>query len=312
MDTIQFSNSSTMPLFGLGTWRSTRDETYSAVYDAVKMGYRHIDCAYIYGNEDVVGQALADLFAQQVVSREELFITSKLWNDSHESHHVQSSLERGLRDLRLNYLDLYLVHWPVALRYGTQFPSQPSELLSPQQAPLPTTWAALEGCQKQGLCRHIGVSNFTESKLRELMTTAVQKPEMNQIELHPYLQQQGLVDFCRANGIHVTAYSPLGANKTGSLGDVPLLDNAILGEVAAKHSATPAQVALAWCRERGVVAIPKSVRVERLAENLASLSLQLDAEDMQRIATLDCNLRVTRGELWTMQGSPYTQEWLWG
>jgi alcohol dehydrogenase (NADP+) len=308
---IKFSNNDAMPLLGLGTWRTTREETYASVFEALKTGYRHVDCAFIYGNEDVIGQAFSDAFAQKVVRREELFVTSKLWNDAHEKSAVRPALEATLRSLHLDYLDLYLIHWPVALKRGTHFPSHPDEFLSPQQAPLAETWAALEDCQRQGLCRHIGVSNFTQSKLTELLQTAKQKPEMNQVELHPYLQQPELVEFCQKNGIHVTAYAPLGAGMADEAGRVAILKNPVMLEIAQKHGCTTAQVALAWGMARGIVVIPKSVKVHRIAENFASQSVELDDSDLKRIASLDRGLRITTGALWTIEGSPYTMDYLW-
>lgn len=309
---IKFSNSDTMPLFGLGTWRSTREETYSSVYEAIKCGYRHIDCAAIYGNEDIVGEAIADAIKNGLVKRHELFVTSKLWNDSHEKQNVQPSLEKTLRDLRLDYLDLYLVHWPVALKHGTKFPQAASEFLSLEQAPISATWAALEACQKKGLCKHLGVSNFNQRMLKELMKTAVQQPEMNQLELHPYLQQPALVDFCQAHNIHVTAYSPLGAGKTNEQNAAsPLLENPVVLTVAQKHSCSAAQVILAWGMARNTVVIPKSVKPHRLKENFDAQSVRLDSGDMQQLATLDANVRITNGALWTIEGSGYTQDFLW-
>ncbi|MDR3366494.1 MAG: aldo/keto reductase [Prevotellaceae bacterium] len=306
---IKFSNNDAMPLLGLGTWRATREETYGAVFEALKAGYRHVDCAFIYGNEDIIGQALGDAFAQKIARREELFVTSKLWNDAHEKANVLPALQATLRSLRLDYLDLYLMHWPVALRRGTRFPSKPDEFLSLQQAPLAETWAAMEECRRQGLCRHIGVSNFTQRKLAALLQTATQKPEMNQVELHPYLQQPELVAFCQKNGIHVTAYAPLGAGMADEAGKSSILKNPVMLEIAQKHRCTAAQVALAWGMKRGTVVIPKSVKPHRIAENLAAQSVALDEADMAGIAALNQNLRITTGALWTMEGSPYTALW---
>jgi len=310
---IKFSNGDTMPLFGLGTWRSTRSETYLSVYEAIRCGYRHVDCAAIYGNEDVVGNAIADAIGDELVKREELFITSKLWNDSHEKHNVQPALEKTLDDLQLDYLDLYLIHWPVALRRGTQFPKGASEFLSLEQVPISETWAALEACQKKGLCRHLGVSNFNRRMLAELMKIAVQAPEMNQVELHPYLQQNALVTFCQSHNINVTAYAPLGAGKIDAQNAVTsLLENPTINKIAQKHNCTPAQVLLAWGMVRKTVVIPKSVKPHRLKENIDALHVRLDSDDMQQIAALDSNVRVTTGTVWTIEGSGYTQDFLWG
>jgi alcohol dehydrogenase (NADP+) len=308
---IKFANNDAMPLLGLGTWRTTREETYSSVFEALKIGYRHVDCAFIYGNEDVIGQAFADAFAQKIVRRDELFVTSKLWNDAHEKSNVRLALETTLRNLRLDYLDLYLIHWPVALRRGTLFPSRPDEFLSLRQAPLAETWAALEECQQQGVCRHIGVSNFAQSKLTALLQTARQKPEMNQVELHPYLQQPELVEFCQKNGIHLTAYAPLGAGMSDEVAKPSILKNPVIGEIARKHSCTAAQVVLAWGMARNTVVIPKSVKAHRIAENFAAQNVTLDKNDLASIAALNRNLRITTGSLWTIEGSPYTVDDLW-
>ncbi len=309
---IKFSNGDSMPLFGLGTWRSTREETYSSVYEAIKCGYRHIDCAAIYGNEDIVGEAVADAIKGGLVRRHELFITSKLWNDSHEKQHVQAALEKTLKDLQLHYLDLYLIHWPVAIKHGTQFPKEASQFLSLEQAPIAETWAALELCQRKGLCKHIGVSNFNQRMLTELMKTAVQAPEMNQVELHPYLQQSALVAFCQNHKINVTAYAPLGAGKIGEQNAaIPILENPTIGIIAQKHGCSPAQVILAWGMARNTVVIPKSVRAHRLKENFDAQSVHLDSDDMLQMATLDADVRITTGAVWTIEGSGYTQEYLW-
>ncbi|MDR0710745.1 MAG: aldo/keto reductase [Prevotellaceae bacterium] len=309
---IKFSNNDAMPLLGLGTWRTTREETYNSVFEALKIGYRHVDCAFIYGNEDVIGQAFADAFAQKIVRREELFVTSKLWNDAHEKANVRPALQATLHSLHLDYLDLYLMHWPVALRRGTLFPSRPDEFLSLKQAPLDETWAAMEECQQQGMCRHIGVSNFTQGKLAALLQTAKQKPEMNQVELHPYLQQPELAEFCQKNGIHLTAYAPLGAGMSDEAGKTSILKNPVMLEIAQKHRSTAAQVTLAWGMARNTVVIPKSARAHRLAENFASQSVALDKSDLASIASLNQNLRITTGAIWTMEGSPYTMNDLWG
>lgn len=308
---IKFSNGDTMPIFGLGTWRSTREETYNSVYEAIKCGYRHVDCAAIYGNEDIVGEAIADAIKNNLVKRHELFITSKLWNDSHEKNNVLPALQKTLSDLQLDYLDLYLIHWPVALKHGTKFPTSASEFLSLEQAPISETWAALEVCQKKGLCKHIGVSNFNQHMLTDLMKTAEQVPEMNQIELHPYLQQSALVAFCQSHNIHVTAYAPLGAGKIDGSKLPQIIENPTIEIIAEKHGCSPAQVALSWGMARGTVVIPKSVKAHRIKENFASQDVHLDSDDMLQMATLDSDLRTTTGDGWTIEGSGYTYDFLW-
>lgn len=186
MTHLTFRNNDQMPLFGLGTWKSPPNDAYHAVFEAIKIGYRHIDCAHIYKNEKEIGEAFAKAFKEGWVKREELWITSKLWNDCHEEQHVLPALKQTLQDLQLDYLDLYLIHWPVAVKHGVDFASNREDFLSPEEAPLKKTWAAMEKGFELGLTRHIGVSNFNIAKLKEILATARIRPEMNQVELHPF------------------------------------------------------------------------------------------------------------------------------
>lgn len=303
-----------MPIFGLGTWKSAPNEAFEAVLEAIKAGYRHIDCAHIYKNEKEIGEALSIAFKEGWVKREELWITSKLWNDSHEEQAVLPALKRTLQNLQLDYLDLYLIHWPVALKNGVDFPKAKEDFLSPSEAPLNSTWGALEQAVDMGLTRHIGLSNFNSKKISEILSYARIRPEVNQVELHPFLPQNELLTFCRTNHIFVTGYAPLGSayrviNKEV---DFPLLlENEIIQSIAAKHDATPAQVAISWGIGRGTAVIPKSVKQHRILENLAATRLQLDKEDMVKIHTLEGPFRFTTGKAWFMEGSPYRPEDVW-
>ena len=312
---LSFSNGDQMPALGLGTWKSKPGEVGAAVKHAVEIGYRHIDCAFIYGNEAEIGAALSELFAAGTVTREELWITSKLWNDAHAPEDVRPALERTLSDLGLSYLDLYLVHWPVALRKKGPRPLQAASFVSLEEIPLSETWSAMEAVASAGLARHVGVSNFSVSKLSGLMGAA-RPPEVNQIELHPYLCQPELVSWCLQNGVHVTAYSPLGSrDRVASMkaADEPvLLDDLAVAAVAARRGCTPAQVLLRWSIERGCSVIPKSVNPGRLAQNLAAAAVTLTAEDMAELAALDRGRRYVDGRFWTVPGGPYTLESLWG
>ncbi|MCI5132871.1 MAG: aldo/keto reductase, partial [Candidatus Electrothrix sp. EH2] len=262
MKTLKFADGDTIPVLGLGTWKAEPGNVYKAVKEALKRGYRHIDCAPIYGNEVEVGRALAESIKEGVVDREDLWITSKLWNDNHAPEDVQPALEKTLTDLRTDYLDLYLIHWPVALKKGCLFPDTGADMLSLEELPLTQTWTGMEAVLEKKLCRHIGVSNFSVPKLRALLDVARIRPEMNQIELHPYLQQPEMLDFCRKNGVHITAYSPLGSpdRPSGLKGnDEPLLlTDPLIRQVAEQHGCTPAQVLINWAVQRETVVIPKS------------------------------------------------------
>lgn len=312
MKTLAFRNGDKMPALGLGTWKSARGEVKAAVRQAIELGYRHIDCASIYANEAEVGEALSSCIADGLVTREELFVTSKLWNDVHAPADVEPALRKSLAKLGLDYLDLYLVHWPVSTRSN----AGKTEILGPDEIPLASTWAALEPLAEAGLVRHIGVSNFSLPKLRALMASAQKRaPELNQIELHPYLQQGELVGACIELGVLVTGYSPLGSrDRPANLRqeDEPvLLEDPAVAQIAATHDCSPAQVLLAWAVTRGTSVIPKSVNPERLAQNLAAADIELSEDDMAALTKLDRHRRYVDGTFWCGEGSPYTLATLW-
>ena len=316
MQTLSFNSDDAMPILGLGTWKSAPGEVYDAVKVALEAGYRHIDCAPIYGNEPEVGRGLTESFEAGVASREDVWITSKLWNDAHAPEDVRPALRQTLSDLQIDTIDLFLIHWPVALKKGTQLPQSPSDFVSLDEVPITETWAAMEELVDDGLTRHIGVSNFNIPKLQTLLDTADHPPEMNQIELHPYLQQTDMVEFARENDVHLTAYSPLGSKDRPAgmkSDDEPiLLDDPTIAEIADAHDATPAQVLIRWAIHRGTAVIPKSVNEGRIKENLAAADVHLTDADMEQIATLDRQRRYVDGEFWAMEGSPYTLEQIWG
>lgn len=314
MKNLIFKNGDAMPLLGLGTWKSRPKEIYTAVRSALELGYRHIDCAAIYGNEKEIGQALDDAFRAGDIAREDLWITSKLWNNSHRKGAVENALKQTLAELRLDCLDLYLVHWPVAFRPEVVYPSKGADFLSLEEVPLLETWDGMAECAAAGLARHIGVSNFSVKKLDTLIQHDM-PPEVNQIELHPYLQQPEMLDFCRKHYIHLTAYAPLGSPDRPSAlkrqGEPSLLDNEIIADIAGRNNCTPAQVLIAWALQRGTAVIPKSVNPEGLGENLAAAEIWLDKEEMAAVSTLEKGYRFVSGEFWTMEGSPYSLETLW-
>jgi D-xylose reductase len=291
----------TIPPLGLGTWKIPAELLPDLIPESIALGYRHFDCACDYGNETAVGEGLRRALKTGSVTRDELWVTSKLWNTYHHPDHVRAACERSLRDLGLEVLDLYHVHFPITLAYvpfeeryppGWFFdPEALHPAMQPVKIPLADTWGAMEGLVEAGLVKEIGVCNFCTSLLRDLISYARITPSTLQVEMHPYLTQSRLLRYAQEENIAVTAFSPFGAGSYVPLDmaeahESVLADPAVL-EIAAAAGKSPAQIVLRWAVQRGTSVIPKSQSPRRLAENLAIFDFALDPAAMARLDALD-------------------------
>jgi D-xylose reductase len=302
---LKLSTGDKLPAVGLGFWKVPRENAAELVVEAIRTGYRHLDCACDYGNEAEVGAGIRAAIDAGLCRREDLWITSKLWNTYHSKIHVRPAIERSLRDLGVEYLDLYLIHFPIALRFvpfhmhyppGWIFdPASTHPRMEPVHVPVAETWAAMEELVDAGLVRNIGVCNFNCSLLRDLRSYARIRPAVLQVELHPYLTQEKLLRFCHENHIVVTGFSPLGAQSYFSLNmadqSESVLQQPVVEEAAARHGKTPAQVVLRWGVQRGTSVVPKTTNPERLQVNLSLFDFELSPEEMAAISGLNRNRR---------------------
>jgi D-xylose reductase len=294
-----------IPQVGFGLWKIAQNDCADVVYQAIKIGYRHLDSASDYGNEKAVGVGIKRALDDGLCQRSDLWVTSKLWNTYHAKAHVSLALERTLSDLQLEYLDLYLIHFPISLQFvpfDTRYPPEwvfdpeaESPMMKTSKVPLNETWGAMEEMRSQGLTKQIGVCNYTSGLLHDLMSYAKHKPDVLQIESHPYLTQERLIRLAQNYGLAVTAFSPLGASSYFELDMAQegesVLDTSVVKEIADRLGKTSAQVVLRWGVQRGTSIVPKSTRVERMKENLNIFDFELSIEDMLSISALNQNRR---------------------
>ncbi|KAK1381179.1 non-functional NADPH-dependent codeinone reductase 2-like [Heracleum sosnowskyi] len=284
--TLSSGNARTMPVLGLGTAADpfpAPETVIEAVLEAIELGYRMFDTASVYQTEEALGEAISQALSLGIIkSRDEVFITSKIWCSDNHGDRVISALQKTLQNLKMEYLDQYLIHFPVSLKPGTPFPFNPEDVVSMD---IKSVWTAMEECQILGLTKTIGVSNFSCKKLSDILAFAKIPPAVNQVEMNPSWQQGKLMEYCHANGIMIAAYSPLGGPGAfwGSKG---VLESKVLMEIAESKGKSVAQVALRWVYEQGVVIVMKSFNKERLKQNLEIFDWELTNEESKKIADI--------------------------
>jgi len=317
---IKLASGKVIPSIGMGTFGSDRyspQEVSAAVSGAIRFGYRFFDCASVYGNEDLIGKVFEEAIRAGAVKREELFITSKVWNDMHGPGRVLTSINKTLADLRLSYVDAYFVHWPFPNYHS---PGCDGDSRNPDSVPFSAdrfmvTWEQMEEIYNKGLTRHLGMSNMTIPKLEAVLPRCKIKPELIEMEQHPSFQQQALFDYCKKNNITVIGYCPIGSpnrpERDKTQGDVTDTELPEVVSVAKAHNIHPALVCLKWAVQRGSIPIPFSIHAKNYESNLRAVTEDpLSNSEMELLEKAERNCRLVKGQVFLWPGAKSWEE-LW-
>lgn len=297
-EVVTLNNGVEMPLLGLGTWQCSDEQVEQAVAEAIKAGYRHIDGAKIYGNEKGVGNGLKKAFNEGWAKREDVWVTSKLWQT--DTDKPEEAIRQTLSDLGLEYLDLYLVHWPVT---GNEGP----ELIPP----LEEVWKGMERLYEKGLTRAIGISNFSTKKVQRILDSCTVKPMVHQVEMHVGFHNERQRKFCHERGIHLSAYSPLGSQQGDNISRRPMDDEEV-ADLAKQKGVGKAEVMLRYCYQKGASVLPKAKSAEHIRSNMNFFALSLSDDEMKKLDNVKPQRRIVPGRPWLKASGPYrTLDELW-